>query len=882
MNLVSFTLLVDSPASQFNGTAFVHVLAAALPNVTDADVAISVSTVGVPDPIGVQSTLPELGRRHLSHASSSMEHLLIAVLVALSTAASTGAVVSASASTLFLNPIPAAATLGVSSLVVVASPMSLRVLPSELSTATLTSLPSTAYQTLPASVLATLPPSALASLPASVLATLPTSALAALPLAIRQELHVSLLRGRLGGQLLQPSVIEWPLVDALELSAVSSTVAAAVAVAVASSVVSTVGGAVVSAISSAASGGGAAAGSSSSSSSDASGRAVLLIMGVQRLALRGGETGSDQGTNAGMGAALGRALTPFLGASGVWDAIVGGSESLDTPAMPRRQLGEEDTEPANLPLAISALLDLSLTGVLVLLGVLLLHGLARCIWSAWIRWAVAKCVSDTAGQQTPAFHSGDVEDVEDVAVVAAVEWPLWNGFLEWLRVGQRRVGQRHRRFFIPWPRALVGWKPELAVFVFFLPGLSNACFAVWTLAVRSESSSTPIPYPNMDAFIAYASVVLALMLLIVGVLTHQLLHLYHAFSSTIWKGTQRLDDTSAVEDPLCRALSYVALRCGCMRAPIDRYYGACSAPAAPIEPADAIEPARSERLLARRGTCPGPCTKGSSPCTKGSSPPDSASGRRLTHLFLEDCFLGNRATRSNETAQPLIDASDALEAWSSFLDRVDAPDRSCAAIVALLVQLITAAILASSSPTAIGPSQLFPLLVLELAYGAWILIRRPAADRLGCWIDGMSQLSEAISSLTLLIACFAPGTVPLLSQVSAYSLLAGTVALPALLTYYDNGLQYIEFAATARSRAARLYQRLCGRTSSLPHPASQVSTPPLARPPPPPPRRKLPFAAAAAAAAFLRSGPHKSRRWRGFGARPLPRPTAAWDRQVKV
>ena len=880
MNLVSFTLLVDSPASQFNGTAFVHVLAAALPNVTDADVAISVSTVGVPDPIGVQSTLPELGRRHLSHASSSMEHLLIAVLVALSTAASTGAVVSASASTLFLNPIPAAATLGVSSLVVVASPMSLRVLPSELSTATLTSLPSTAYQTLPASVLATLPPSALASLPASVLATLPpsalaslpasvlatlpTSALAALPLEIRQELHVSLLRGRLGGQLLQPSVIEWPLVDALELSAVSSTVAAAVAVAVASSVVSTVGGAVVSAISSAASGGGAAAGSSSSSSSDASGRAVLLIMGVQRLALRGGETGSDQGTNAGMGAALGRALTPFLGASGVWDAIVGGSESLDTPAMPRRQLGEEDTEPANLPLAISALLDLSLTGALVLLGVLLLHGLARCIWSAWIRWAVAKCVSDTAGQQTPAFHSGDVEDVEDVAVVAA-------GFLEWLR-----VGQRHRRFFIPWPRALVGWKPELAVFVFFLPGLSNACFAVWTLAVRSESSSTPIPYPNMDAFIAYASVVLALMLLIVGVLTHQLLHLYHAFSSTIWKGTQRLDDTSAVEDPLCRALSYVALRCGCMRAPIDRSYGACSAPAAPIEPA------RSERLLARRGTCPGPCTKGSSPCTKGSSPPDSASGRRLTHLFLEDCFLGNRATRSNETAQPLIDASDALEAWSSFLDRVDAPDRSCAAIVALLVQLITAAILASSSPTAIGPSQLFPLLVLELAYGAWILIRRPAADRLGCWIDGMSQLSEAISSLTLLIACFAPGTVPLLSQVSAYSLLAGTVALPALLTYYDNGLQYIEFAATARSRAARLYQRLCGRTSSLPHPASQVSTPPLARPPPPPPRRKLPFAAAAAAAAFLRSGPHKSRRWRGFGARPLPRPTAAWDRQVKV
>ena len=868
MNLVSFTLLVDSPASQFNGTAFVHVLAAALPNVTDADVAISVSTVGVPDPIGVQSTLPELGRRHLSHASSSMEHLLIAVLVALSTAASTGAVVSASASTLFLNPIPAAATLGVSSLVVVASPMSLRVLPSELSTATLTSLPSTAYQTLPASVLATLPPSALASLPASVLATLPTSALAALPLEIRQELHVSLLRGRLGGQLLQPSVIEWPLVDALELSAVSSTVAAAVAVAVASSVVSTVGGAVVSAISSAASGGGAAAGSSSSSSSDASGRAVLLIMGVQRLALRGGETGSDQGTNAGMGAALGRALTPFLGASGVWDAIVGGSESLDTPAMPRRQLGEEDTEPANLPLAISALLDLSLTGALVLLGVLLLHGLARCIWSAWIRWAVAKCVSDTAGQQTPAFHSGDVEDVEDVAVVAAgfLEW-----FLEWLR-----VGQRHRRFFIPWPRALVGWKPELAVFVFFLPGLSNACFAVWTLAVRSESSSTPIPYPNMDAFIAYASVVLALMLLIVGVLTHQLLHLYHAFSSTIWKGTQRLDDTSAVEDPLCRALSYVALRCGCMRAPIDRSYGACSAPAAPIEPA------RSERLLARRGTCPGPCTKGSSPCTKGSSPPDSASGRRLTHLFLEDCFLGNRATRSNETAQPLIDASDALEAWSSFLDRVDAPDRSCAAIVALLVQLITAAILASSSPTAIGPSQLFPLLVLELAYGAWILIRRPAADRLGCWIDGMSQLSEAISSLTLLIACFAPGTVPLLSQVSAYSLLAGTVALPALLTYYDNGLQYIEFAATARSRAARLYQRLCGRTSSLPHPASQVSTPPLARPPPPPPRRKLPFAAAAAAAAFLRSGPHKSRRWRGFGARPLPRPTAAWDRQVKV
>ena len=443
MNLVSFTLLADSlTASQFNGTAFVHALAAALPNVTVADVAINVSTVGVPDPIGVQSTLPSLGRRHLSHASSSVEHLLIAVLVALSTAASTGAV-SAAASTLFLNPIPAAATLGVSSLVVVASPMSLRVLPSELSIATLASLPSTALQTLPASVLATLPTSALASLPASVLATLPTSALAnlpasvlatlptsalaslpasvlatlptsalaslpasvlatlpitalaslpasvlatlpttalaALPLEIRQELHVSLLRGPLGGQLLQPSVIEWPLVDALELSAVSSTVSAAVAVAVASSVVSTVGGAVASAVSSAASGGGAAAGSSSSSSSDASGRAVLLIMGVQRLALRGGETGSDQGTNAGMGAALGRALTPFLGASGVWDAIVGSSESLETPAMPRRRLVEEDTEPANLPLAINALLDLSITGALVLLGVLVLHGLARCM-----------------------------------------------------------------------------------------------------------------------------------------------------------------------------------------------------------------------------------------------------------------------------------------------------------------------------------------------------------------------------------------------------------------------------------------------------------------------------------------------------------------------
>jgi hypothetical protein len=393
--LVSFTLLADSlTASQFNGTAFVHALAAALPNVTVADVAINVSTVGVPDPIGVQSTLPSLGRRHLSHASSSVEHLLIAVLVALSTAASTGAV-SAAASTLFLNPIPAAATLGVSSLVVVASPMSLRVLPSELSIATLASLPSTALQTLPASVLATLstsalaslpasvlatlPTSALASLPASVLATLPTTALAALPLEIRQELHVSLLRGPLGGQLLQPSVIEWPLVDALELSAVSSTVSAAVAVAVASSVVSTVGGAVASAVSSAASGGGAAAGSSSSSSSDAAGRAVLLIMGVQRLALRGGETGSDQGTNAGMGAALGRALTPFLGASGVWDAIVGSSESLETPAMPRRRLVEEDTEPANLPLAINALLDLSITGALVLLGVLVLHGLARCM-----------------------------------------------------------------------------------------------------------------------------------------------------------------------------------------------------------------------------------------------------------------------------------------------------------------------------------------------------------------------------------------------------------------------------------------------------------------------------------------------------------------------
>jgi hypothetical protein len=356
----------------------VHALAAALPNVTVADVAINVSTVGVPDPIGVQSTLPSLGRRHLSHASSSVEHLLIAVLVALSTAASTGAV-SAAASTLFLNPIPAAATLGVSSLVVVASPMSLRVLPSELSIATLASLPSTALQTLPASVLATLPTSALANLPASVLATLPTTALAALPLEIRQELHVSLLRGPLGGQLLQPSVIEWPLVDALELSAVSSTVSAAVAVAVASSVVSTVGGAVASAVSSAASGGGAAAGSSSSSSSDAAGRAVLLIMGVQRLALRGGETGSDQGTNAGMGAALGRALTPFLGASGVWDAIVGSSESLETPAMPRRRLVEEDTEPANLPLAINALLDLSITGALVLLGVLVLHGLARCM-----------------------------------------------------------------------------------------------------------------------------------------------------------------------------------------------------------------------------------------------------------------------------------------------------------------------------------------------------------------------------------------------------------------------------------------------------------------------------------------------------------------------
>jgi succinate dehydrogenase/fumarate reductase cytochrome b subunit len=61
------------------------------------------------------------------------------------------------------------------------------------------------------------------------------------------------------------------------------------------------------------------------------------------------------------------------------------------------------------------------------------------------------------------------------------------------------------------------------VFVFFLPGLTNACFAVWTLAVRSESSSTPISYPRMDAFIAYASVVLALMLFIVSVLTHQLM-----------------------------------------------------------------------------------------------------------------------------------------------------------------------------------------------------------------------------------------------------------------------------------------------------------------------------------------------------------------------
>lgn len=360
-------------------------------------------------------------------------------------------------------------------------------------------------------------------------------------------------------------------------------------------------------------------------------------------------------------------------------------------------------------------------------------------------------------------------------------------------------------------------------------------------------------------------------------LTYQLLHFYNAFASTIWKRAQRLDGTSAVEDPLCRALSYVALRCGCARAPIDRSYGACSAPAVPIEPA------RSERLLARRGTCPGPCTKGWSPSNKGSSPPESASGRRLTHLFLEDCFLiGNRATRSNQIAQPLIDASDALEEWGSFLDRVDAPDRSCAVIIALLVQLITAAILASSSPAAIGPSQLVPLLVLELAYGAWILIRRPASDRLGCWIDGMSQLNEAISSLTLLIACFAPGTAPLLSQVSAYSLLAGTVALPALLTYYDNGLQYIQYAATARSLAARLYQQLRGRTSPFPHPASQASTTPLARPPPPPPRRKLPFAAAAAAAAFLRAGPRKSRRWRGFGARPLPRPTAAWEGQVKV
>ena len=360
-------------------------------------------------------------------------------------------------------------------------------------------------------------------------------------------------------------------------------------------------------------------------------------------------------------------------------------------------------------------------------------------------------------------------------------------------------------------------------------------------------------------------------------LTYQLLHFYHAFASTIWKRAQRLDDTSAVEDPLCRALSYVALRCGCVRAPIDRSYGASSAPVVPIEPA------RSERLLARRGTCPGPCTKGSSPSTKGSSPPESASGRRLAHLFLEDCFLGKRATRSNQIAQPLIDASDALEEWGSFLDRVDAPDRSCAVIVALLVQLITAAILASSSPAAIGPSQLFPLLVLELAYGAWILIRKPTSDRLGCWIDGMSQLNEAISSLTLLIACFAPGTAPLLSQVSAYSLLAGTVALPALLTYYDNGLQYIQYAATARSLAARLYQQLRGRTSPFPHPASQASTTPLARPPPPPPRHKLPFAAAAATAAFLRAGPaRKSRRWRGFRARPLPRPTAAWEGQVKV
>ena len=104
-----------------------------------------------------------------------------------------------------------------------------------------------------------------------------------------------------------------------------------------------------------------------------------------------------------------------------------------------------------------------------------------------------------------------MEDVEDVAVAAA-------GFFERLC-----VGRGHWCFFIPWPRAFVGWQPELAVFVFFLPGLTNACFAVWTLAVRSESSSTPIPYPRMDAFIAYASVVLALMLFIVSVLTHQLM-----------------------------------------------------------------------------------------------------------------------------------------------------------------------------------------------------------------------------------------------------------------------------------------------------------------------------------------------------------------------
>jgi hypothetical protein len=168
--------------------------------------------------------------------------------------------------------------------------------------------------------------------------------------------------------------------------------------------------------------------------------------------------------------------------------------------------------------------------------------------------------------------------------------------------------------------------------------------------------------------------------------------------------------------------------------------------------------------------------------------------------------------------------------------------------------------------------------------------RRPAWLRKGAsdtYAYGLSFVNPPLSFVnpppsTATPTPSAPGTAPLLSQVSAYSLLAGTVALPALLTYYDNGLQYIQYAATARSLAARLYQQLRGRTSPFPHPASQASTTPLARPPPPPPRRKLPFAAAAAAAAFLRAGPRKSPRWRGFGARPLPRPTAAWEGQVKV